>query len=1022
MANPAEILISIVGKNTSYKKALDEAKRDTTAFGNVVQGIFQGIGQAIFNGTTRVVGAAVSEIGKATRAASDLGETVSKVNTVFGASSKEMLQWSKDADTSFGLSQRAALEATSTMGNMFIQMGEGREQAAGMSALMVELAADISSFHNVAGGATEVLGDMQSAFRGEFDPIQKYIPLINAATVEQQALAESGKATAKELTALDKALAVQTLIMQGAGVAAGDFARTIGGVANQERILAAQLENARATLGQAFTPIYGEILRGLNMLIGQVAENGEGIVQALATGMVNGIIYLLPVIRTITDFFTYWLRPQSPPRAIPDLAKWGAETINVWLRSMTKADFSILRELGSSIEGILRSYAGTGQIKETDLVGRVFGSQASILRAIDEWRRLGSVSKDALDDIRRSAGPAGDAVGSLVESYFDLERASTNAARAQEELNRVTNYYDRILSPLDSKLRGLQERQEDIRDEQRLTELGRTLQDPNASQSDRRLARLEADEIRLRDRIQGIQEERDTALDAQRKKLDAAEKEQEVAQEKFEREQASLEQQIKTNSLITEEIDLRKRLAAEALAEQEKALREVEAAQREAERAQKEAQAEAQRHAQELERLYQAQLAYNLSVADAPGKLALLKLELGRYTESSTEYWSILGQIKALEKEIAEGRDKGAGGAGLLPPVLPDIENLNVPNWASELATKLRTEIDKAFGTQPDFGISIKGGSSILNKIIGPEPEKLPEVSQDVKDFVGALESLTTAASDLVPPLTGLATLFGAMPKQAEEGTGGAATAVDSNMKKTTLSLQGWTALMSGDWQAFWDAFKEYAKTTQDDTSDDNLVWLAGWLGEVWTFISTYDIAAAGAAFVSNLWKGLSNNWTTVVVPWWTDVFQSVMDLFPGANGSEPKDTASPLSGMSDAGSAILEHMWQGLKDTWKGFSEWWTEKMQWISDMIPDLPSWLGGGSLQPQSYNGPSLTPGANVSVSQTPVASLAGVGGSTVNTTRNLGPVNINLNFTGPVTPETVRRAVGTADEELRRRGFK
>lgn len=992
MANPAEILISIVGKNTSYKKALDEAKRDTTTFGNVVQGIFQGIGQAIFNGTTRVVGAAVSEISKATRAASDLGETVSKVNTVFGASSKEMLQWSKDADTSFGLSQRAALEATSTMGNMFIQMGEGREQAAGMSALMVELAADISSFHNVAGGATEVLGDMQSAFRGEFDPIQKYIPLINAATVEQQALAESGKATAKELTALDKALAVQTLIMQGAGVAAGDFARTIGGVANQERILAAQLENARATLGQAFTPIYGEILRGLNLLIGQVAENGEGIVQALATGMVNGIIYLLPVIRTITDFFTYWLRPQSPPRAIPDLAKWGAETINVWLRSMTKADFSILRELGSSIEGILRSYVGTGQIKETDLVGRVFGSQASILRAIDEWRRLGSVSKDALDDIRRSAGPAGDAVGSLVESYFDLERASANAARAQEELNRVTNYYDRILSPLDSKLRGLQERQEDIRDEQRLNELGRTLQDPNASQSDRRLARLEADEIRLRDRIQGIQEERDTALDAQRKKLDAAEKEQEVAQEKFEREQASLEQQIKTNSLITEEIDLRKRLAAEALAEQEKALREVEAAQREAERAQKEAQAEAQRHAQELERLYQAQLAYNLSVADAPGKLALLQLELGRYTESSTEYWSILGQIKALEKEIAEGRDKGGGGAGLLPPVLPDIENLNVPNWASELATKLRTEIDKAFGTQPDFGISIKGGSSILNKIIGPEPEKLPEVSQDVKDFVGAIESLTDAVTGVTEPLQTLATLFKPLTDEQSKAT--------EHIRAASLPGGGW-----------WNAFNLLTLVTRDAFVKMANMLPLGESEPIDTSSPLFGLKLKGAAIGGMLTAGFLFGKAPLVTAW-IEFFQWMVDQLPG---SEPKDTSSPLYGLSDRGAAIVGNLLQGAQNAWRTFSEWWQKKMQWISDMIPDLPPWLGG-SLQPQSYNGPSLTPGAN-----TPVASLAGIGGSTT-TTSNLGPVNINLNFTGPVTPETVRRAVGTADEELRRRGFK
>jgi hypothetical protein len=1030
-----EAFVELTTKD-SLDKGLAAAKSKVNGFlTNLAQGVAQGLGQALFNATTRAVGAAVDEIGKATRAASDLNETLSKTTTVFGDASAEVLAWSKNSATAYGLSQKAALEATASLGNMFIQLGENREQAAGMSSLMVELAADIASFNNVAGGAEEVLQDMSSAFRGEYDPIQKYIPIINAAAVEQQALAETGKSAAKELTALEKAVAAQTLIMQGAGVAAGDFARTLGNVANQERILAAQMENFRATLGQAFTPIYGEILRGLNLLIGQVSEHGEGIVQALATGLVNGVIYILPALRTIRDVISYWLKPGSPPRLLPDIDKWMTETINVWLSGASKADFGILRDLGSSIEGILRSYAGTGQIKETDLVARIFGSQAAILRAIAEWRALGQVTQGTLEAIRRSAGPAGDAVGDLVQGYFDLERASRNATKAQEDLNRVTGYYDRLLSPLDSKLRGLQERQEDIRDAERKAELGQTLRDPNSSQAAKRLARLEIEEIELRDRMQGIQEERDVKVKAEQDKLNAAKKAEDAARERLDRQQASLEQQIKTNSLITEEINLRERLATEALAEQEKALRELEAAQREAERAQKEAQAEAQRHAAQLEQLYQAQLQYNLTVADTPGKIGLLRLELTRYNKDQEEYWRILGQIHTLEEQRKKEMEAGGGG-GLLPPILPAVEGLDIPSWSKDLATKLRREIDKAFGEQPDFGISIKGGSSILNRIIGPEPEKLPQVSQDVKNFVGAIENLTTAITNLNLILSGDGTEIvntwadNTVEKMEDtaEKSGRALTGWENDTRLHIRMMQGY---MDNGWAGVWKAYQaNMGQGIADANVDAVKKWTvlrnmlpSGENGEpVASDSPLTNLAVAGAAITANIASGMASRWLTGLLPGFVVNLLSLRNLLPG---SEPKDTSSPLYGLSDAGSAIVDNIWQGLKDKWKEFSEWWGEKWGEFLDMIPELPSWMGGGSITPQSYNAPGYNSGgsigaASVALAPVSVAGLPSMGPTTNNATNNNTYGPINLFFTGPVTKQQATQAANDIQTELRRRG--
>lgn len=200
-------------------------------------------------------------------AASDLNETISKTATIFGDQSNAMLEWASGSAQAMGLSQQAALEAASTMGNMFSQLGAGRDVAGGISRDMIQLAADIASFNNVAGGAVAVSDAMQSAFRGEYDSLQRYIPTINAATVAQEALRMTGKANEKQLTALEKALAAQNLIMEGAGVAAGDFARTSGGLANQQRILAASLTDLSAKFGAAFTPVATLIVQGLNAAV-----------------------------------------------------------------------------------------------------------------------------------------------------------------------------------------------------------------------------------------------------------------------------------------------------------------------------------------------------------------------------------------------------------------------------------------------------------------------------------------------------------------------------------------------------------------------------------------------------------------------------------------------------------------------------------------------------------------------------------------------------------------------------------
>lgn len=231
--------------------------------------------------------------------ASDLSETASLVNTVFGKNAAEIQAWSKSAASSFGQSRQEALAAAGVFGNMFTQLGMGTKDASKVSMQMTELASDFASFHNA--NPTDVIDAMSSAFRGEYDALQRYVPTINAANVEQKALAMTGKASAKELTALEKATAAQALMVEGAGAALGDFKRTSNGAANQQRILAAQFKDTAAQIGTQLLPIMTELLSFVRKLVGWFA-NLPGPVQK-AIVVIAGLAALAGPIMSVVSAF-----------------------------------------------------------------------------------------------------------------------------------------------------------------------------------------------------------------------------------------------------------------------------------------------------------------------------------------------------------------------------------------------------------------------------------------------------------------------------------------------------------------------------------------------------------------------------------------------------------------------------------------------------------------------------------------------------------------------------------------------
>jgi hypothetical protein len=200
----------------------------------------------------------------AVAAASDFEESVNKVKVVFSDNSDQVIKWSDTMAGSFGIAQQAALESAGTFGNLFDAMGLAEDAGTKMSTTLVELAADLASFNNAS--PEDVLAAMQSGLTGQIRPLRQYGIEISEAALKQEALAEGITKSTSDMTMAEKVQLRYALILKQTGNAQGDFARTSDGLANQQRILAAQWDDLKVALGELLLPAVVDLTHAFNDL------------------------------------------------------------------------------------------------------------------------------------------------------------------------------------------------------------------------------------------------------------------------------------------------------------------------------------------------------------------------------------------------------------------------------------------------------------------------------------------------------------------------------------------------------------------------------------------------------------------------------------------------------------------------------------------------------------------------------------------------------------------------------------
>jgi hypothetical protein len=285
MATVVDLLAKFRADSSQFTANISKARADIEAFEKSVKGGSNNINQGLdsVNKRSVAVGAAIgTAIGQiATQAflkagqaakqfiadsiggASDLNESTTKTEAVFGSATDTIMKFASGAATAIGQSKQEALDAASTFGIYGRSAGLSGQALADFAMTQTALASDLASFYNTS--PQDAIVALGAAFRGQAEPARAFGVLMDDMSMRAAAFKMGIISSTKEaLTPQNKVLAANALILEQTKVAQGDFSKTSAGLANQQRILAAQLANTKTQFGQALLPTVLSVVAAFN--------------------------------------------------------------------------------------------------------------------------------------------------------------------------------------------------------------------------------------------------------------------------------------------------------------------------------------------------------------------------------------------------------------------------------------------------------------------------------------------------------------------------------------------------------------------------------------------------------------------------------------------------------------------------------------------------------------------------------------------------------------------------------------
>lgn len=289
--------IPIEEKTIGVQEKLDALSGSMTNFGNKM--------------SLAVTAPLVALGGKMVSSASDMQESLNKVDVAFGKSSENVKAWAETATESFGLSKNRALDAAALFGDMGTSMGLTQEEAAKMSTSLAGLAGDLASFKNV--DIEQAMYALNGVFTGESESL-KTLGIVMTETDLKQFAKDAGLVY-DEMSRAEQIQLRYAYVMEATKNAQGDYARTADGTANSMRTLQASFDNLIAILGESLLPAITPIIQFITDLLKKFSELDPGTqkmiviigavlaalgpVMSVVGGIISVVSTLIPIITAV---------------------------------------------------------------------------------------------------------------------------------------------------------------------------------------------------------------------------------------------------------------------------------------------------------------------------------------------------------------------------------------------------------------------------------------------------------------------------------------------------------------------------------------------------------------------------------------------------------------------------------------------------------------------------------------------------------------------------------------------------
>lgn len=276
-AKKASISINLLADATKAKAGFAEAEKAADKFdvqmGNIAKTAVNAFA------TREIANFAKSAIGQA----SDLAESANAVDVAFEDAAGRILELGENAATAVGLSATDFNQFAVQFSGFARQLTTSEKDIVDVTEEISGRVADFASVMNL--DVPDAAQKFQSALSGSAEVLRPYGIDVSDAAVKQQLLTDGLYDGSGALTESEKVMGRYRVIMEQTEQMSGDFANTSEGLANQQRILKAEFDNVKATVGEAMIPALETLMGAVKPLLQAFTVLPDGIQQVGILGL-----------------------------------------------------------------------------------------------------------------------------------------------------------------------------------------------------------------------------------------------------------------------------------------------------------------------------------------------------------------------------------------------------------------------------------------------------------------------------------------------------------------------------------------------------------------------------------------------------------------------------------------------------------------------------------------------------------------------------------------------------------------